>query len=146
MKELIKKIEKREEFFKNLLSIFLKKNIIEIEEHEVILNNKTYHLFYSYQTQTIIIDGLFHDAIDVILRAEFIVKAIFNKYEFSLSDIFNMMFISSYVDNKNNLNLRTFTISNFDSNNFSNLNFPTVHEFTTSQVKNIIKELNNDSK
>ena len=148
MKELLKKIKNKEEFFKKLLK-FIKKQDIDyewMEELEVKVKDKTYYCLYYDQTQTIFIDGIFHDATDVVLVAELIATAIFYKYELNSSDIINMTFICSYIDNYNHLNMRVFKVNSFNpkTKKFSEPKFPIIHQLTKSQVANIIQGASND--
>lgn len=148
MKYLLKKIENKEKFFKKLLEIVKRQDIYyeRMEELEVKVKDKIYHCLYFHETQAIIIDGIFHDATDAVLVAEFIANAISYKYELNSSDIINTMFISVYIDNYNYINLRAFNVNSFsfELQRYCEPEFPTIHQLTKSQVANIIQGANNE--
>jgi len=152
MKELLKKIKNKEEFFQKLLKFIKKQDIdYKLKKNELELtvgkSKYKYQYFHNYQTQTIIIDGIFNnDAGASVLVAEFIAQAIYNKHELNSCDIINMMFICSYIDNYNYLNLRLFKVNSFNpkTKKFSEVKFPIIHQLSKSQVANIIQGTSND--
>jgi len=144
MKELIEKIENREEFFLKLLEKFLRKNVDDLLKNEIEIKEKTYVFLFSQKNQTVIIDGVFKDGLNPVLNAEKIVKQINKKLNLSVEEIVQTTYIGSYVDNLDFLNLRAFKFENLSPcGSPSGINFMQIYEFSKNQIQKILEGENN---
>ncbi|WP_428023943.1 hypothetical protein [Arcobacter sp.] len=139
MKELIEKIENREEFFLKILKKFLRKNVNDLQINEIKSKNITYVFLFSAENQTVIIDGVFNDGLNPILNAETLVKKINKKLNLNHEEMLNIAYIGSYVDNLNYLNLREFKFKSFKNLNPSGIDFNRIMKLSKIQVEKIIK-------
>lgn len=128
MKELIKKIDNKEEFFKELLKNILGKKDLNFKNFELNIDDINHNIYIDNTQNIILIDDLILDKYSGISVLQD--KEIANKLQssFDVQINVNTIFVHLYIDNRQLLIIQVFSFDSLFCGKFQN---PKTHLFNS---------------
>ncbi len=140
MKELIKKIDNKEEFFKKLIKNLLEKKDLNFKNFELNINDINHNIYTDSTQNIILIDDLTlekYSGISVLQD-----KEIANKLQttFDVQIDVNTIFVHLYIDNRELLIIQVFSFDSLFCNQFQNSKNLLFNSLSKSYIQKIIEE------